>query len=105
MLTPFKSLCYTITFDNGKEFAEHKKIASELESDVYFAHPYSSFERGCNENINGLIRQYFPKGISFDLFDEQDVKIVENRINNRPRKKLGFYSPNEIFTNFVALQT
>lgn len=105
MLTPFKSLCYTITFDNGKEFAEHKKIASELESDVFFAHPYSSFERGCNENINGLIRQYFPKGISFNLFDEQDVKMVEDRINNRPRKKLGFYSPNEIFTNFVALQT
>ena len=105
MLTPFKSFCHTITFDNGKEFAEHKKIASELESDVYFAHPYSSFERGCNENINGLIRQYFPKGIAFDQFDEKDVKIVEDRINNRPRKKLGFYSPKEIFTNFVALQT
>ena len=73
MLTPFKNFCHTITFDNGKEFAEHKKIASELDSNVYFAHPYSSFERGCNENINGLVRQYFPKGLSFDLFDERDV--------------------------------
>lgn len=105
LIAPFKSICHTITFDNGKEFAEHKRIASELDSDVFFAHPYSSFERGCNENINGLIRQYFPKGTCFDSFNDTDVQIVEDKINNRPRKKLGFYSPNEIFTNFVALQT
>jgi transposase, IS30 family len=105
MLTPLKNKCFTITFDNGKEFAEHKKIASELKTKVFFAHPYSSFERGCNENINGLIRQYFPKGMSFDDLTDKDVQFVEDKLNNRPRKKLGFKTPKEIFCNFVALQT
>jgi transposase, IS30 family len=105
MLTPLKSKCFSMTFDNGKEFAEHKKIASELKTKVFFAHPYSSFERGCNENINGLIRQYFPKGMSFDDITDKDVQFVEDKLNNRPRKKLGFKTPNEIFCNFVALQT
>lgn len=105
LLRPLKTCCFTITFDNGKEFAEHKKIVSELEVQVFFAHPYSAYERGCNENTNGLIRQFFPKHESFELYDDKFVQTVEDKLNNRPRKKLGFCTPNEIFSKFVALPT
>ena len=101
VLMPIKNMLYTITADNGKEFAYHQKIAEALNVDVYFAKPYHSWERGANENTNGLIRQYFPKGTSFENITNEQVAYVQNKLNNRPRKKLGFLSPNEFFiTNF-----
>ncbi|MDO9152909.1 MAG: IS30 family transposase [Paludibacter sp.] len=96
-LTPHKCLIHTATADNGKEFAFHQKIADSLEISVYFAKPYHSWERGANENTNGLIRQYFPKGTDFELISEQDVKEVQDKLNNRPRKRLDFLSPNQKF--------
>jgi IS30 family transposase len=106
MLKPFTGKVLTITVDNGKEFALHKKIAQELGAKVYFAHPYHSWERGLNENTNGLIRQYFPKKYDFRTISKQDTVLVENRLNNRPRKTLNFKKPSEIFfNNSVALGT
>ena len=101
-LMPFKGLLHTITSDNGKEFAEHKAIAKSLAVDYYFAHPYHSWERGANENMNGLIRQYLPKGTSFDGLDDNEIKRIRDKLNNRPRKKLGFLTPIEyFFANFA----
>ena len=90
---------HTITADNGKEFADHERIAKVLNADLYFAHPYSSWERGTNENTNGLIRQYFPKKRSFVTITQQEIEFVMDRLNNRPRKCLGFKSPNQVFFN------
>ncbi len=92
-----KSKVKTITFDNGLEFAHHEKIGEGLEADIYFAHPYASWERGINENTNGLIRQYFPKGTDFTLVTDQQIQRVMDRLNNRPRKTRGCRSPNELF--------
>jgi IS30 family transposase len=89
---------FTATFDNGKEFTQHELIAKKLEVKVYFAHPYSSWERGLNENTNGLIRQYFSKGSSFENITDKDVQFAEDALNNRPRKTLGFCTPNEIYS-------
>lgn len=86
---------HTITFDNGTEFANHHQIADQTKSDVYFAHPYHSWERGLNENTNGLIRQYAPKKQNLKELDHEDFKIIQDRLNNRPRKSLGFLSPIE----------
>ena len=97
LLTPHKDKCHTITFDNGKEFAEHEKMAAELKADIYFAHPYHSWERGLNENSNGLLRQYFPKGIELTNITEEQVQEAVERINHRPRKALGFRTPHEVF--------
>ena len=94
-LSPSKGKIHTITADNGKEFVELKMISSELEVDFFFAKPYHSWERGANENTNGLIRQYFPKKTSFENLSDQDIKRVEDILNNRPRKKLNFLTPNE----------
>jgi IS30 family transposase len=94
---------HTITADNGKEFADHERIAKKLNTDVYFAHPYSSWERGTNENMNGLVRQYFPKKCSFATITEQDIEFVMERLNNRPRKCLGFKSPNQVFFNHSSV--
>ena len=106
MLTPYKDKVLTITNDNGKEFALHSEIARKLEADVYFANPYHSWERGLNENTNGLIRQYFPKGSAFHDINQTDTDFVEDRLNNRPRKSLQFNTPNEVFeNNSVALET
>jgi IS30 family transposase len=91
---------HTITADNGKEFADHERIARDLRTDVYFAHPYSSWERGTNENMNGLIRQYFPKKCSFVTITQQEIEFVMERLNNRPRKCLGFKTPNDVFFNY-----
>ena len=88
----------TMTFDNGKEFALHELLAEVLDAKAYFAHPYHSWERGLNENTNGLIRQYFPKGSSFDDLTIVDVKRVENLLNTRPRKCIDYATPNDIFT-------
>lgn len=96
--------CHTITFDNGKEFAHHKEMASNIGTKIYFAHPYSSWERGLNENTNGLIRQYFPKGSCFKSITDTEVKIVENKLNNRPRKTLSYCTPNEIYSGERRLQ-
>lgn len=96
-LMPIKNRLHTITADNGKEFAKHETIAKELGLNVYFAKPYHSWERGANENTNGLIRQYFPKGSSFENLTHEQVLYAQNELNNRPRKKLGFLSPNEYF--------
>ena len=87
----------TITFDNGLEFSAHEVIASGLDADIYFAHPYSSWERGINENTNGLIRQYFPKDTDFTQVSDEEVEFVMNRLNNRPRATRQFKTPNEMF--------
>ena len=106
MLSPFKELVFTITADNGKEFSEHEKIAAALNAQFYFAHPYSSWERGLNENTNGLIRQYYPKKTSLVSVDKQKLADVQNKLNNRPRKTLGFDTPEQLFLySLVALGT
>ena len=97
MLFAYRDTVHTITSDNGTEFAEHKYIAEKLKADFYFAHPYSSWERGLNENTNGLIRQYVIKGSNFDLYDDEFIKLVQNKINRRPREKLNFQTPSKIF--------
>ena len=86
----------TITGDNGLEFAEHIHIAHELGIDFYFTHPYCSWEKGTNENTNGLIRQYFPKKTDFNLISQEMLDKVEKELNNRPRSCLKFNSPLEI---------
>ena len=98
---------HTITSDNGREFAYHEQIASGLAAKFYFAHPYSSWERGLNENTNGLVRQYFPKKTDFSKITDRQVERVAERLNNRPRKTLGYETPNEVFfrRSLVALQT
>jgi IS30 family transposase len=98
LLLPFQ--VHTITFDNGKEFVEHQRVAHALNAQVYFAHPNSAWERGTNENTNGLIRQYFPKGCDFSKITEQDIDFVMNRLNHRPRKCLGFESPSTIMLKY-----
>ena len=83
----------------GREFSDHQVIASDLEARVYFAHPYSSWERGVNENTNGLIRQYFPKNRDLTAVTKAETDYVMNRLNHRPRKTLGFRTPYEVFFN------
>lgn len=105
-LLPHKDKVFTITSDNGIEFTRHQMIAECLDADFFFADPYSSWQRGTNENTNGLVRQYFPKKTSFDTVSDPDIQMVTDRLNNRPRKVLGFKTPNEVFNNnFVALIT
>ena len=89
---------FSITADNGSEFAYHEKISRELNTEFYFAHPYSSWERGLNENTNGLIRQYLKKGSSFSDITDIDLENIMDALNNRPRKRLGYFTPNEIFS-------
>ena len=86
----------TITFDNGKEFSFHQLIAKKIGVKTYFATPYHSWERGLNEHTNGLVRQYLPKSTNLHLVDQQTIKRIEKDLNNRPRKVLGFRSPNEV---------
>jgi transposase, IS30 family len=97
MLRGHKARCLTITFDNGKEFAQHQFIASCLAADVYFARPYHSWERGTNENTNGLLRQFFPKKMSFTNLTQIDVDDAAYRLNHRPRKCLQYRTPHEVF--------
>jgi len=97
LLKPVTDDVHTLTSDNGREFAYHEQIASELNLDFYFAHPYSSWERGANENANGLIRQYFPKCRDFSDITNKEIKAVMDKLNNRPRKCLGMKTPNQVF--------
>lgn len=94
----------TLTLDNGTENAGHETITSSLGIKCFFAHPYSSWERGTNENVNGLIRCYLPKGTDFSKISDKEISLIESAINNRPRKCLGFKTPIEVATKFVALQ-
>ena len=100
----------TLTSDNGTEFADYEEIASDLKADFYFAHPYHAWERGANEHNNKLIRQFIPKKMDFSQMPPEEVKIYQERINDRPRKKLNYSTPNEhikiiLSTQFVAFQT
>lgn len=96
LLKPLGLPLHTLTADNGKEFAHHETIAHALKLRFFFAHPYASWERGLNENTNGLLRQYFPKHRSFTTITEEEIHRVMNTLNNRPRKSLGFKTPNQV---------
>ena len=93
---------HTITFDNGKEFAAHQDIAHALKAKIFFATPYHAWERGLNENTNGLIRDFFPKGTDFSTISNAEVAKVEHLLNARPRKSLGFRSPQEVFDSLAC---
>ncbi len=101
----------SVTFDNGTEFANHLQIAQLINAPVFFAHPYHSWERGLNENTNGLIRQFIPKKQNIHEVQERTILDIQNNLNNRPRKSLGFLSPIEFFkaasikSTAVAFQT
>ena len=97
LLQPYHLQTLTITFDNGKEFANHQEIAKQLQTDTYFAHPYASWERGTNENTNGLIRQYLPKDSSFSSVTDEQISFIKERLNHRPRKCLDFQTPAMVF--------
>lgn len=103
-LQDWKPYLHTITSDNGKEFANHTAIAKALKIDYYFARPYHSWERGANENTNGLIRQYFPKKSSFVNITTQQIQEVEDKLNNRPRKRFGYETPNYIYLQTIKNQ-
>ena len=112
LLTPFAARLHTLTTDNGREFAQHERIAATLDAQFFFDHPYASWERGANENMNGLIRQFFPKKMRFQSISRTDIELAMHRLNHRPRKCLGFKSPHEVFMkqlhsrhSTVALQT
>jgi IS30 family transposase len=102
LLTPFEERVHTITADNGKEFAWHEDIAKQLKTKVYFAHPYHSWERGVNENTNGLLRQYFPKGTNLKNVTQKEVDAAVFKLNNRPRKTLGFKTPAEMIGRYLS---
>ncbi|PBC66355.1 IS30 family transposase [Fibrobacter sp. UWS1] len=101
----FEVKILTITSDNGKEFACHAEIAKAMKADYYFANPYHSWERGANENMNGLIRQYLPKKESFKGISPRKVRWIQDKLNNRPRKRLDFMTPLEYIYTQVKLQT
>lgn len=96
-LKPLKARVKTLTYDNGKEFSGHARIDEALGSTGYFARPFASWERGSNENFNGLLRQYVPKKRQMANITDEEIKMIENRLNNRPRKRLGFRTPAEVF--------
>lgn len=96
-----KGLKRTLTYDQGREMAQHRLFTKETDISVYFAHPHSPWERGTNENTNGPIRQYFPKGTDFSKISEKRLKEVQDELNDRPRKALGFYTPHEKFSEVL----
>ena len=102
LLRPHKRLCQTITFDNGKEFAQHALIAHSLGANVYFAHPCHSWERGLNENTNGLLRQFFPKGTDLSSYSQEDLDAVADELNGRPRMTLGWSKPIKVYAEHLA---
>ncbi len=97
MIQPIKAITKTITSDNGKEFAYHKQVSVALDTDFYFANPYHSWERGLNEHTNGLIRQYLPKKSEFLKVSKDEIIMIQNRLNHRPRKSLNYKTPYEVF--------
>lgn len=103
VLKPIANICKTITSDNGKEFAEHEYVSKHLGIDFYFADPYASWQRGANENYNGLLRQYFPKKSNFRNINWRDVKKAERKLNNRPRKRLDFRSPVDVINSLTKV--
>src|SRR5260221_1676729 len=97
-MMPIAEMVFTVTLDNGKEFSQHEVMSAMLNADIFFAKPYHSWERGLNENTNGLVRQYFPKNIPFDRITDDDLQSVAKKLNNRPRKCLDYKTPFEIFS-------
>jgi IS30 family transposase len=95
LLKPYQHICKTITFDNGGEFADHRVVANALKCKIYFAKPYQSWQRGLNENTNGLLRRYYPKGMKIGALSKQQIEQVQFTINMRPRKALDYLSPYE----------
>ncbi len=104
MLLTYKDFIHSITSDNGKEFAAHKKITEKLVLQFFFAHPYSSWERGLSEYTNKLVRQYIPKKAVFENYSNQKIKEIQHKINRRPRKNLKYENPKNIFYKFVNLK-
>ncbi len=102
MLLPYKSFIHSITSDNGTEFADHKTISKKLNTDFYFAHPYSSWERGLNEYTNKLIRQYIPKKSKFDSLTDMQITEIQYKLNRRPRKNLTYETPINLFANLAS---
>ena len=102
LLLPYKSVVHTITTDNGTEFADHERIARKLDARIFFAHPYSSWEKGLVENTNKLIRQYIPKKSVFSNLSDDFIHSIQLKLNRRPREKLNFDAPKNKF--FVYLQ-
>ena len=100
-----KTLTLSLTYDQGKEMSGHKAFTIDTGITVYFAHPSSPWERGTNENTNGLVRQFFPKGTAFDQLPNGSIRHVQNLLNNRPRKVLNYRTPNEAFATLVALDS
>ena len=98
-MIPYRNQIHTITYDNGLEFSEHQNIAQTLSANIYFVHPYSSWERGLNENTNGLIRQYLPKSRPLNNVTQKELDYIMDQLNHRPRKTLGFKTPCELFFN------
>ena len=106
---PRKVIGHSITFDNGKEFSKHEEITKKTGLSCYFATPYHSWERGLNEHTNGLVRQYCPKGSNLTHYSDEDIQYVEDQLNNRPRKVLGYRTPREVLVGIkkpqqIALQ-
>lgn len=97
LLQPVADRSHTITADNGKEFADHERIAHELEISFFFAHPYAAWERGANENMNGLVRQYIPKNRDLSSVTDEELLQIMNKLNHRPRKCLDFKTPFQVF--------
>lgn len=102
LMKPIKQYALTITSDNGKEFSYHQEISRVLNTDFYFAHPYQSWQRGLNEHTNGLIREYFPKEKEFQEITDKEIVDVQNKLNNRPRKILGYKTPAEVFFDTIT---
>jgi len=100
-MNPLSPLVKTLTFDNGKEFAEHVRIDQSLKSTTYFADPFASWQRGSNENFNGLLRQYIPKKRPLSSVTNKELRMIQAELNSRPRKRLGFKTPNEVFMQFL----
>jgi len=105
LLTPFKDKVHTITKDNGLEFCDHARVAKIIGADTFFAHPYASWERGLNENTNGLVRQYIPNARMFNTVSPQEVDFIMHRLNHRPRKTLRYRTPHEVFFNIKTKLT
>ena len=102
LLKPFEDAVLSIKANNGKEFAYHEEVTKKLKCDVYFAAPYCSWQRGLNENINGLLRQYWPKSTDFKKVSKSEVEDVIVKINDRPRKKLDYQMPAKLMAEHMA---